>query len=168
MKRFFIVSSLLLVSCTTAVPPDYTSCENNKNIAFRVDPSGEAHGSYSFTGTLNTAPTGDEGGSNATGLFFQVQADDSPAYDYFSNMVHDGNTVNGTKNENLNFKLGVLDGETIKSEATISADTATTLVAALKSGESLTLDLVTPIESGKGASAEFSFACSIAFPDGAR
>ncbi|GEM_PF-6291461 len=82
-------------------------------------------------------------------------------YEYFWKMVESGNTVNIGPENNLGFGLGVLKDGKISSTASISQDTEEKILDALQNPKTIPLTFRIPKYMGRGAPANFSFACII-------
>lgn len=82
-------------------------------------------------------------------------------YQYFWEMVKSGNTVNMGPGNNLGFGLGTLENNTLSSTAHIPAETKDKILDALQYPKTIHLTFSVPHYLGRGAPANFSFACII-------
>ena len=76
-------------------------------------------------------------------------------------MVESGNTVNMGPGNNLGFALGVLKDGKISSTASVPNDTEEKILDALQNPKIIHLTFHIPKYEGRGAPANFSFACEI-------
>lgn len=126
---------------------------------FRIEDSAGI-GQFSFTGTVTqmevSAPFS---GEIMTAIYLEVANDESEAYRYFYTKA-DG-TVDDISENGILFKLGILNGEDLISSASMDAETKSAILAALQTGENLTLTMLAAIQSGHGMSAEEVNPCLI-------
>lgn len=81
--------------------------------------------------------------------------------DYFMKLVEEGNTVNTAFNGNVVFGLGIYDNDQFLTTADISDKAEAKIVQGIESGERIHLTLTIAEYLGRGAPAEFTFACKI-------
>lgn len=128
---------------------------------FRIEDS-TGIGQFSFTGTVTqrevSAPFS---GEIMTAIYLETANNESEAYRYFYNKA-DG-TVDDISENGILFKLGVLNGEDLSSSASMDAETKAAILAALQTGETLTLTMLAAIQLGHGMSAEEVNPCLIQF-----
>lgn len=142
----------------------YTVCDNN-NFPFKYDKFGNAHGQFTFTGTIETSeePTPWAFDDNITSTFVRmiVNESDSPeAEQYFLDMVEGGNSVNDKDGDKLAFYMGVIEDGKWEVFARHS-DSEKKVMSAIESGEELSLKFTLGFSADKGATEKFSFACEI-------
>ncbi|MFA4891426.1 MAG: hypothetical protein WC604_03720 [Candidatus Gracilibacteria bacterium] len=128
---------------------------------------GEGAGRVTLSGTVNS---GEEEiwGETVERVYFAIQEPTLEGaglnfYNYFKGMIDSGNTVNlGSKAEvAIGFALGVIEGGAFSSTAGVSDAARKSIMEALNQGVEISLTLGVPKYEGRGAPANFSFACVI-------
>ena len=145
---------------------DIYSCDFWKDKIFATTDFGASAGMVDLRGIVHSVQTTiwDE---NVTRVYFEISPPQEESartfYQYFLDMIREGNSVNTQESDVLQFTLGVLENEKIESSAYISDATQYRLQTALAYALPVSLRFVVPLYLGAGAPTDFSFACSIEY-----
>lgn len=83
------------------------------------------------------------------------------AFNYYSDLVEAGNTINKMKDGKLYLRLGVLEDGNLKSSAYFSEESETALLEALNQQSFITLLILSPTYLGQGADEYTVYPCAI-------
>lgn len=147
---------------------DVNRCyENNAPIVtvdnedFRETDQGH-YGQFTFEGTI-TSIIGEApfSGETVENIYLKVDENDGAAFQYYQSLVEDGNTINFMQDDKLYFMLGLLETGKVVSSASMTDETEAKILAALESGEVISLTMLQAVEMGRGAGPGSTFACVI-------
>ena len=80
-------------------------------------------------------------------------------YDYFMDLIAQGNGINKKDGQNLLFRLGIIENGKFVTTANVSDAVAKEIVARAERGEEASLNITIPHYPGSDAPKHFSFAC---------